>query len=527
MSRVRPLAVAFLLAFVGMAATPLAATTHRDKIDPWIDRQLAVAAPGARIGVLVELAERADLAAVRGTKAEKGAAVFRALTEVAARSQAPLVARLAELGVPARPFWIANVVRVDADAALVEELARRDDVLRLAGDSPVRVPETLRPEDRAAAEAPTAVEWNVSKVNADDVWALGFRGESAVVAGEDTGYQWNHPALLGKYRGWNGATADHAYNWHDAIHGNNANTPPGNPCGFDLAAPCDDNSHGTHTMGTMVGDDGAGNQVGMAPGAKWISCRNMEEGWGTPATYIECFQWFLAPTDLAGQNPDPARAPDVINNSWSCPPEEGCNSGNFATMQAVVESLRAAGIAVVVSAGNGGSACSTINAPAAIFDAAIAVGNTTSTDAIATSSSRGPVTVDGSNRMKPDLAAPGTSVRSSVPSNAYGTKSGTSMAGPHVAAAVALLISAQPALRGDVDTLESLLEANALPLTTTQGCGGDTTSQVPNNVFGWGRLDVLAAVQDALALDLLTVDDFEPGSFVRWDLVCPGSPGCS
>ncbi len=374
MSVCRPL---FALISLAALAAPLAAATPRDKVDPWIDEQLSLAAPGGKAGVLVELAERADLSGIRGSKAEKGAAVHRALTETAARTQAPLVARLRELGVPYRTFWVANLVRVDADARLVAELAERDDVLRLAGDSPIRVPEVIQPgDDLTVGEAPSTVEWNILQVNADDVWALGFTGTGVVVGGQDTGYQWDHPALKGKYRGWNGASADHNYNWHDAIHSGTS------PCGFDLTAPCDDHGHGTHTMGTMVGDDGAANQVGMAPGAKWISCRNMDQGNGTPTTYIECFQWFLAPTDLAGQNPNPALAPDVINNSWGCPTSEGCNTGNFATMNTVVESLRAAGIAVVVSAGNSGSSCSSVNTPAAIFDSVITVGNTTSTDTI-------------------------------------------------------------------------------------------------------------------------------------------------
>ncbi|MBZ0089900.1 MAG: S8 family serine peptidase, partial [Thermoanaerobaculia bacterium] len=411
---------------------------------------------------------------------------------------------------------------VDADAALVAELAGRDDVLRLAGDSPIRVPETVQPgDDVEAGDSPTAIEWNIVQVHADDVWALGHTGTGVVVAGQDTGYQWDHPALKAKYRGWNGASANHAYNWHDAIHENNPNTPDGNPCGFDLAAPCDDHGHGTHTLGTMVGDDGGSNQIGMAPGAKWISCRNMEQGWGTPTTYTECFQWFLAPTDLAGQNPNPALAPDVINNSWGCPTDEGCNSGNFATMQAAVDALRAAGVAVVVSAGNSGSGCSSVSTPAAIFDSVITVGNTTSTDTIAGTSSRGPVSVDASNRRKPDISAPGSCIRSSVPGSAYGECwSGTSMAGPHVAGAVALLLSAEPALSGDVDAIEKRLERTTLLRPTTQGCGGDSSTIVPNNTFGWGRLDVLAAVTTLLA------DDFEPTTFGRWDLVCPGAPGC-
>ena len=533
MSHRRRFVLALALALPTLA--PLAAATPRDKVDPWIDDQLVGAGPSRRVGVLVELAERPDLSAIHGTKQQKGAAVYRALSESAARAQAPLLARLRELGVPARSFWIANLVRVEADAALVAELAERDDVAAIALDAYLHRPAPPSPglAERSMSEAaPSAVEWNVAKVNADDVWALGFHGESAVVAGQDTGYQWAHPALQAKYRGWDGASAHHSYNWHDAVH---ADVGPvdGNPCGFDASAPCDDSGHGTHTMGTMVGDDGGSNQIGLAPGARWIACRNMEEGWGTVSQYAECFQWFVAPTDATGSNPDPAYAPDVVNNSWGCPfadPDAPagaeCTGQPVDVLRPAVEAARAAGIVVVVSAGNEGSGCSTVQSPPVIYDAAISVGSTTSVDSISSFSSRGPVTADGSNRSKPDISAPGSSIRSSYPTSSYASLSGTSMAGPHVAGAVALILSAQPALRGDVDTIETLLESNALPLTTSQGCGGDTASQVPNNVFGWGRLDVLGAVQDALALDLLTIDDFETNSFVRWDLACPGGVGC-
>jgi len=505
-----------LLLVLALSA-PLGAATPHDKVDPWIDEQLALAAPGAKVGVLVELAARPDFSGLSGSKLEKGTAVHRVLVETAARTQGPLLDRLRELGVPTRSFWVGNLVRLDADAALVDELARRDDVLRLAGDSPIRVPETNQPDDDLTpGEAPATVEWNILKVNADDVWALGVTGQGAVVAGQDTGYQWDHPALKTKYRGWNGTTADHNYNWHDAIHSG------GGVCGADAPAPCDDNGHGTHTMGTMVGDDGGANQIGMAPGAKWIGCRNMDQGNGTPTTYIECFQWFLAPTDLAGNNPDPAKSPDVINNSWSCPPSEGCNSGNFATMNTVVENLRAAGIAVVVSAGNEGSNCSTVATPAAIFDSVISVGSTTSSDVVSSFSSRGPVTVDGSNRRKPDLSAPGSGIRSSVPGSAYSSMSGTSMAGPHVAGAVALLIASDPALAGDVDAIEKRLEGTTLIRAPAHNptCGGEALTAVPNNDYGWGRLDILRAVSALFA------DDFEVTPLARWDLACPGAPGC-
>jgi serine protease AprX len=351
------------------------------------------------------------------------------------------------------------------------------------------------------------IEWGIERINADDVWAMGYTGQGIVIGGADTGYEWEHPAIINKYRGWDGATADHNYNWHDAIHSisplhnDTMPTPEDNPCGLDVNEPCDDGFHGTHTMGTMVGDDGAGNQIGVAPGARWIACRNMERGWGSPANYIEAFEWFLAPTNLANQNPDPSKAPHVINNSWGCPPVEGCNEMNFATMNAVVDNLKAAGIVVVVSAGNSGSNCETVSTPAAMFQNSFSIGaSRPSGDTIAGFSSRGPVTVDGSGRMKPNVVAPGVSVRSCIPDSNYASFSGTSMAGPHVAGLVALLLSANPALIGDVETVETLIEQTAAPMRTNQVCGDISGLDIPNHTYGYGRVDALAAVQQALTL---------------------------
>lgn len=489
MSRPKALYTALVL----LSCDLLSAATAPEKLTPALDRAFARSATG-RVEMLVVLAEQADLgeaAAIRG-KVERGRFVVSRLVEVAKRTQAPLLEELARQGAPARAFWVANLIWTEGDAALAARLAARADVARLEVNSQLVMPEPIVDlAEPPPVDSPTAIEWNITKVNADDVWTtLGVTGQGAVIGGQDTGYQWDHPALKSKYRGWDGASANHNYNWHDAIH------TGGSSCGADSPVPCDDNSHGTHTMGTMVGDDGGANQVGMAPGARWIGCRNMNAGVGTPTTYIECFQWFLAPTDLANQNPDPAKAPDVINNSWGCPPDEGCNSGNWGAMQTVVENLRTAGIFVAVSAGNDGSACSTVTTPAAIFDAVFSVGSTTSSDAASSFSSRGPVTVDGSNRMKPDIAAPGSSVRSSVPGGGYSTLSGTSMAGPHVAGLVGLLVSAVPAAAGDVDRLETIIRDSAVhPTAASQVCGGVDTNVFPNNTFGAGRIDALAAVQ--------------------------------
>jgi subtilisin family serine protease len=240
----------------------------------------------------------------------------------------------------------------------------------------------------------------------------------------------------------------------------------------------------------------------------------MDEGDGTPTTYSECFQWFIAPTDVAGQNPDPSKAPHVINNSWGCPDFEGCTDPDI--LKTVVENTRAAGIVVVVSAGNSGSSCSSVETPAAIYEASLSVGATDINDNIAGFSSRGPVTVDGSNRLKPNVSAPGVSVRSSFPGGAYGTISGTSMAGPHVAGQVALLIAAQPQLAGEVATLEACIEETAVPRTTAQSCGSVPGSEIPNNTYGFGRI---ALVWPSPCDNGIFADGFESGDASAWSSV--------
>jgi serine protease AprX len=475
------------------------ATAVGSKISPVLQAQLSTGEKATFLVVLTEQADLSHVRALRGNEA-KGRAVYDALRAVAQRTQASLRAELDALGVAYRPYYVVNMLAVHGDVRMAQMLADRADVARLEANAAVRLDPPVDVQTQAAAPASVGqTEWGVERIGADDVWALGYTGQGVVVAGQDTGYEWDHPALRAQYRGWDGVSVSHDFNWHDAIHADDPNTPFGNPCGYDSAVPCDDYSHGTHTMGTIVGDDGAGNQIGVAPGARWIGCRNMEQGWGTPATYAECFEFFLAPYPVGGDpmaEGQPALAPHVINNSWSCPKDEGCDATSLRT---VVENVRAAGIVVVVSAGNSGApgknGCGTVNAPPALHDASFSVGATDNADQIAGFSSRGPVTVDGSGRPKPDVSAPGIGVRSSVPGGGYGYKSGTSMAAPHVAGLVALLWSAAPSLIGDVDGTEQLIQETAIPRLDAI-CGGDADGH-PNNVYGWGTVDALRSIQRA------------------------------
>lgn len=475
--------------------------TWRDKVDADV---LLAAESGRNLEFLVVLQAQADVSAAKllTTKEAKGEYVFRKLRETAQNTQAPLIRLVQQSGAPYQSFFIVNALLVKGNAALLQQLAQHSATARIEPNPRTRMQEPIIDDASESVQWRNAVEWGIERIGADRVWESGYTGQGVVIGGADTGYEWNHPAIRDTYRGWNGDTVDHNYHWHDAIHEiDTSNGATTNPCGLSTLEPCDDNNHGTHTMGTMTGgEDNMGSKIGVAPGARWVACRNMERGDGTPATYIECFEWFLAPTDLGGNNPLPALAPHVINNSWGCPDSEGCNESNWTTMQMVVANLKAAGIVVVVSAGNSGPSCSSVNTPAAMFEESFSIGATRNNDTIVSFSSRGPVLVDGSERMKPNVSAPGVGVRSSIRNGGYASFSGTSMAGPHVAGLVALLISANPELAGQVETIETIIEETALPMLSDQNCGDFSGLQIPNPVYGYGRVDAFAAVQRALEL---------------------------
>lgn len=465
-----------LLALLLAAGVQAAAPAARPRIDPVLAADLA-AAPDAQQPVLIRLADRADLSAASRIEDwnQRGWAVYRALRQTAAHSQTEVLARATAArsqgkAAEIKSYWIANLVSMSADRATLLELANLPGVLSIQPALKLELP-VVEPEPARAA--PLAIEWGINKIRAPEVWSVyGTTGAGVVLANVDTGVQFNHPALVNQYRGnLGGGNFDHNYNWFDPAFG----TP----------SPNDSNGHGTHTMGTSIGDDGGGNQIGVAPGAKWISafgcCPSNE-------ALLEAQQFMLAPTDLAGNNPNPDLRPQVLNQSWGGP-------GGSEIFEEVIASLRASGIFPAFSAGNNGAStaitgCGRLGSPGD-NPSAFNVGNTDINDLISSSSSRGPNPITG--KIGPEVSAPGSNVRSSVPGSGYSNFSGTSMASPHVAGAVGLLIAVEPRLKGRIDELEELLRKTAAPLTSSQACGGVPGSQVPNNVFGWGRIDVKAA----------------------------------
>ena len=453
------------------------------KVEPSVMNELAA---DGKSDFFIWMTEKADLspAYTLKTKEEKGRFVFEALRETAEHSQKELRTHLDEQGIGYHPFYIANKILIrDGSQTLLLNVASRSDVAWITANHKYQLEEpSTNPNPPAHI---LAVESNISFVNADDVWAMGHTGEGIVLAGNDTGLDWDHPALINQYRGWDGATADHNYNWWDAT-------------GRYPTAPSDGHGHGTHTSGTMVGDDGAGNQIGMAPGAQIIHCKNMSDwGGGDAATFTECFEWDLAPWDLNGQNPRPDLAPDAINNSW------GNSGGGYPVFEDEIAALQAAGILVEVSAGNDGPSCGTLGSPGD-YEQVLTTGSVNHTNGslpgtLTGFSSRGPSSLYPAATI-PDVVAPGENIRSSIPGGGYeGGWSGTSMSGPHVTGLIGLIWSANPGLRGMVTETVKIILDTAVPLTgqTGSGCGGDYTTG-PNNDWGYGTIDALAAAEQAI-----------------------------
>jgi len=442
----------------------------RRKIEPALLKQLDQLKEDGKVTFLVHLREQASLedAPLAGLSVQaRRQMVVTTLQSTAESSQAGLRAYLSQQEAQGRvmshtPYWIFNGLAVTSDREALFELAARPEVKLIhadhkrylederhgiGGNGSAFIPYPLSP-------ASSPLEWNIARIRADLVWnALGIDGSGVVVANMDTGVDWQHPALLIKYRGYSPKGLHvHPGNWFCA-------TDEG------YSYPGDGHGHGTHTMGTIVGDGG----IGVAPGARWIAVKIFHnQGYAYDSWIHAGFQWLLDPDG------DPATddAPDVVNNSW------GSDYGAVQTFLPDVQALRAADILPVFSAGNAGPYERTINSPAG-FAESFAVGATDTDDVIASFSSRGP---SPWGETKPDISAPGTDVRSSVPGGEYAEKQGTSMAAPHVTGLAALLFQAQPGL--SLSAAEQAMTSNAVPL-------GDP---IPNNDYGWGRIDAYNAV---------------------------------
>ncbi|GAB4526418.1 MAG: hypothetical protein Kow0063_00650 [Anaerolineae bacterium] len=441
------------------SSLPAVAPELRLKIEPGLFKQL-IESEGTQAAIIVEMAATPDLgiALAETDPARRRQAVIDTLQATARASQAGALAVLAEreaLGKASniRSFWVFNGLAAEADLGTVLALAARPEVRLVRRDREYYISEPPQVSPNPSPRAQSA-QWNIAQIRADLVWsALEKDGGGVVVANIDTGVDFLHPALHTRYRGYDPHGLHiHTCNWFDATGGG-------------ATYPVDGNGHGTHTMGTIVGGEG----IGVAPGATWIAARAFDnQGFGLESWIHAAIQWILDP----GPGCSP---PDVVNNSW------GSSWGGIDVFRGDVQVLRAAGVFAPFAAGNDGPDQGSIDAPAS-YPEGFGVGAVTDQDVIARFSSRGPSTWFGSQLVKPDVSAPGVNVRSSLPGGAYGEGSGTSMATPHVAGLGALMLQADTSL--GVDQLETVIKETALALG----------SPIPNNDYGWGRIDAYAAV---------------------------------
>lgn len=496
----------------------MCSTLTAGEIDQGLEEVFELSEPGEVISTLVFLWEQVDVDglvaqqnAERASLARRNEEVVRTLQETAELTQADLVQELtlrqngAEIA-EFEPYWIANMIRVDATEPVIRELAQHPDVKLVYWNMPIGNIETVEDEkgddvakDRLArsrrglsqdvggdSTALGGPEAGIDAVRAPEVWSMGFTGEGVLVATMDTGVDGNHPALASRWRGLDPAYANNPeWAWFDPI------TSTTFPQEFGFS------SHGTHTMGTVLGG-APGDQVGVAPGAEWIHAGVIDRGGidATIANAILSFQWMAAPTGDPG---DAWAIPRVCSNSWGTVASHG-HPACDETFWQWIDNSEAAGTIQLFAAGNEGSSSNTLRRPAdraqkngTVSDYhSVAVGAIDPFNAswpVASFSSRGPsfCTPDGSSFVKPNLSAPGVSTRSAVEGGGYGSKSGTSMAVPHVNGVVALMIEACDVLSND--EIKQILYDTAHDLGTSG----------KNNTYGWGMVDAVEAVNMAIA----------------------------
>ncbi|MEV6967333.1 S8 family serine peptidase [Hamadaea sp. NPDC051192] len=396
---------------------------------------------GERLFVVMK--EQASLAGLPTTtgpgsgRDARVAAVYQRLVQQADRTQADLRKQLDRWHLSYQPYYLVNGIQVDGGPLVRQWLSARDDVDRVLLDPVLRPLPSEIETHHGPLTSPGTDHWNIDMVGAPTAWAQGVTGSGIVVGSSDSGADGTHPALAANFRGGPDS-------WYDPWNG--------------TTQPTDHNGHGTHTLATAVGHEG----VGVAPGAQWIGCVNLARNMGSPSYYLDCLQFMLAPFPTGG-NPftdgHPDRAPNILTNSWGCPEVEGCDP---ASLRPAIDALAAAGIAVVVAAGNSGPRCGSITDPPATYASAITVAAVNSNGAVTDFSSRGSSDTPG----KPDIAAPGEQVLSAMPGGTYEKADGTSMATPHVAGVIALLWSKEPALIGDLTATRQRLTTSARPATT-------------------------------------------------------------
>ncbi|RKY97873.1 MAG: hypothetical protein DRQ10_08075 [Candidatus Hydrothermota bacterium] len=443
--------------------TILASTLWGGVISPEFKAKLDGLGEHEMVRAIVMMRQQADYQTLKSVGKENVAAYLR---DLAQRSQKDVLSFLAERKAAVRElktFWVINGFFIIAEKSVICELARRDDIGLIIEDKRAKLLKVVesvetRGSSTSSSKSITPIQWNIRQINADSVWALGYNGAGVLVGVMDTGIDPSHPALEGRFSGL----------WRDCINHN--------------PTPWDPDSHGTHVSGIIAGGGNWG--IGVAPGAQLAVARVVGQGGGYYYQIIDGFEWFTSLVSDSGYNIC------AVNGSWGSE-----NQTSTVYWQAIL-AWRAVGIIPVFSIGNGGPGASTTITPAN-FPTVIGVGASDYQDYVSNFSSRGPAPDQYPwndttywprpdwNFIKPDIIAPGQGILSSVPNGGYAVWDGTSMSSPHVTGVIALLFSKNP----DLDFEEVY---NILTNTAYQPSHG---SPYPNNNYGWGRVDALAAIE--------------------------------
>jgi len=446
-----------MLLFLSLIAV-LVPPDIQGKLTDELKAQINKASPDEMVSCIVIMKETYPYEAMEAYPIKER---IRAYRQIAEMSQRPLIDWLSGRSdaIVHQRFWVLNGIYLEAKPEIILEIARRPDVGWISHNGEVHI---IAEPGYAPGISSRGIPWNIRKIMADSCWAAGYTGQGVILGEVDSGVDYTHPALQGKWSGY----------WHVA-----SGLPPS-------STPYDDNGHGTHCMGTIMGGDGPGpfsEDIGIAFNAKFVAAKAISSnGTATYSQALECLQFMANLKDSVDVK--------AVSNSWGSP------YVNDTFFYPITRTYLSIGIVPVFANGNNGSLGTVIPGN---YSTTIGVGATDSTDTIASFSSRGPAPNlppwnDPStwlrsdwNLTKPQISAPGVAVYSSIPGGGYAYKNGTSMATPHVTGAIGLICQKNPALNPKIiyDILVKSVDnpSNGFPYS--------------NNNYGWGRLNVWRAVR--------------------------------